>query len=828
MPANSVVFENLDLRLTRDGHIYASSGEASVGPVPLRLDLQDLALELSLIEAEGADSQVVRQVGARLHHALFPAPVLALAERSRVTAPQGHLRLRLHIEPEALVALPWELLHDGDSFLALRPDTSIVRYPEVARPVEPLPVEGPLRVLVAIASPVNLPALDREAQAGELKQILSGLQTQGLLEVEFLAQATYAGLMRRLRAGSFHVLHFLGYSAFDAETQQPVLLFEEENGLARKVSGDDLRRLIVRKGMESALRLILLQDCEQPAGPSQSYALGVATRLVQLGLPAVLTMQYRLPNRVAGLFAAAAYHAIASGRSLDAAVHQGRCRIKDEIQPAGRRPAAGEAAPGEWAAPVLYMRAEEGRIFQPQPVRQVALARPAGPLEAQIEAFHVQIQDPLARLTLRHLGLITAISVLVLGLLGYLGALSLDPMFISVIVVAFACLWLLRSLFQRTVPATFDKVWRRHLLLARDDGSLAQQYLDFLQDYQALLNHKRFGWITRGLGLAVAGIAWVGLWYPTFGPEDVAGLLFLLVGYVLGALLWMMIATALATRWLSYRFDLDVRPTRPDGCGGLKPLGDLYFANARVLLVAGLLVAAWVVDLSLSAAFLERHIARQNPEQARLLDHYLATCRGREPASPRPTEEELAAFQPDVCTCMGQWRTMEAVDLTPRARALYCIVAVAGDPQQSPLVTLSWQTMRYYPWLPLFQALLVIIALSALLTFLWPMYNTHRTLDQKATGFERRAASLEAEMVELERYVERYGPAGSEEEEEIVDRLEWLRERYEAYSRPPLWPFDTRVKLRMAGSLAAMVGSLILSQVLPSLIATLNRLLLGP
>ncbi len=120
---------------------------------------------------------------------------------------------------------------------------------------------------------------------------------------------------------------------------------------------------------------------------------------------------------------------------------------------------------------------------------------------------------------------------------------------------------------------------------------------------------------------------------------------------------------------------------------------------------------------------------------------------------------------------------MEEVDLTPQARVLYCIVALTDEPEQSSLVNLAWRTMRFYPWLPLFQALLVILALVAIITFLFPMYNTHRTLRDMAPRFWQRADSLEAEMAELERYLEGYGPANSEEGEEISDRLEWLREQ---------------------------------------------------
>jgi hypothetical protein len=825
MPDRPFSYENVDLHLTQDGEIRATSPQGEVGPVRLRLDRDDLVLKRKLVEEEAATPELVAQLGQLLYQALFPAPILALVERSRVAAPERHLRFRLHLESDSLVALPWELVHDGQAFLSLRPDTSIVRYPEASKAIQPLPVEGPLRVLVVIASPVNLPSFQPEVQARELTAILGGLQTRGLLEVEFLTHATYVGLMRRLRTGGFHVLHFLGYSAFDAATQQPVLLFEEENGLARRVSGDDLRGLILRKGVESVLRLVLIHDCEGPAGSGSSFALGVAQRLVQLGLPAVLTVQYSLPDRVLREFAAEVYSGIASGLPLDAAVQRGRKGISQDIDPAASGPLAGRPAPGEWAGPVLLMRSEDGQIFRPRPFRQVAFAQPAGPLQAEIGGFQFQTDDWLTRLALNHLWLITLIAILALAAGQGFGYLRLDPMYVSVIAVVFGCLWLLRSLSRKTVPDTFKKVWRRNLLVARDDGSLARHYLDFLRSYNALLNDRRYGWITRLIGLMVAIVTWVGLWYPGLHPLDLVGLLYLLVGYVLGAQLWTMIATMIATRQLGARFDLDVHPTRPDGCGGLKPLGDLYFANARVVLLAGLLVAAWVLDLSLSAAFLERHIARQIPEQARLMQYYLDLCRGRQPSTPPPAED-LAAVLPGMCDCMADWRMMEGVDLTPRARVLYCIVRLAAQPEQSPLVNLTWQTMRFYPWLPLFQALLVILALVAILTFFFPMLNTHHTLSDMAPRFQRRADSLEAEMVELERYLEQYGPANSEEGEEISDRLEWLREHYQKYSKPPLWPFDFRVKMRMAGSLGMMVASLLISQILPGLIETLNRFLL--
>ena len=199
----------------------------------------------------------------------------------------------MRIESDELAFLPWEFLFDGETLLGLRMDTPLVRYPEVPQPIQSLQVEGPLRILVVIASPVNYPDLNRESQAEELKTIFSSLQADGVLEDEFLLHATYAGLMRRLRSNEFHVLHYLGYSGFDTEAQRPVLLFEEENGMARKISGDELSGLLhredlgrVTKGVR-ALRLVLINDCERSTGPAKNFSVGVGASYYDFSFGAV-------------------------------------------------------------------------------------------------------------------------------------------------------------------------------------------------------------------------------------------------------------------------------------------------------------------------------------------------------------------------------------------------------------------------------------------------------------------------------------------------------------------------------------------------------------
>jgi hypothetical protein len=744
----SPLYDNFDLRITQDEQVFAVSQIGEAGPERFDLDRNQLALALEVVEAEGANPRLVRELGQTLYQALFSPPIQVLHARSLDAAPEGRLRLRLRIEPDWLAALPWEFLHDGQSFWGLSSDTPIMHLPGETLALDPLQVEGPLRVLVIIASPVNYPDLHREQQADQLKSTFSRLQTQGLLEVEFLPHATRANLIRTLRTGGFHVLHYLGYSAFNAQTNQNVILFEEENGVARRVSADDLHRWLRRESALDLLRLVLINDAERSTAPAERFSLPFAMRLVELGIPAALAMRYPLPDAVSHKFAARFCEEVARGRPVDAAAAEGRAEIHEDLQANLVPQAPDTPAPGEWGAPVLFMRTKDGQLFQPPKALQVETAPSSELVYAAIEGFKVETRDPVTRFFLDQLPLFTVVGV-VATCIYWLIARIPDLLFFSGVAVAYGCLWLLRTLFREKVPSTFRKLWDRRLLIPRDGANLAEDYRDFLDSYNSLLNDQRYSWITRAIGL---GIALVTVWNLNYQVVDspwryllqaVAIVLSLLAGYILGTLLWKMIATVLATRWLSFRFDLDIRPTRADGCGGLKPLGDLYFANAQVLLLAGLFTAFWVLVFVLTPVLVAN------------------------------------------------------LNLPPRLESLL---------------------LGYSEWLAIYQALLVILALVALITFVFPMINTCRIMREKKVEFQEKANSLAREIAELEDYVEKYEHADSEQTAEINSRLEWLEDRYLHYDRPPLWPFDPRVRFRMAGSLFWMSVSLVASQILESFV----------
>ncbi len=309
------------------------------------------ALELPEIEE-------AKKFGGRLFDTVFCDEVKALLRTSLEDARdegQGlRIRLRLTEVPE-LVDLPWEYLYYPalDRFLVLSTETPIVRYLDLPEAVRPVSVTPPLQVLVMISSPRDCPPLDVEGEWRKLHQALSDLQERRLVALTRMDEATLTALQRQLRVGEYHVFHFVGHGDFDAEAQDGVLLLEDETERGRRAGGTYLGTLLQP---HRALSLAVLNACEGARASRTDPFAGVAQSLVRQGVPAVIGMQFEVTDEAAIVFAHELYAAIADGYPIDAALTEARRAVFVK----------GSPKDVEWGTPVLYMRAEDGRIFDVQ------------------------------------------------------------------------------------------------------------------------------------------------------------------------------------------------------------------------------------------------------------------------------------------------------------------------------------------------------------------------------------------------------------------------------------------------------------------------------
>lgn len=362
-------YQNFDLLFTRTAAGYnarvinAPAGQANIDFVlPFqRAELASfywlsgrLLRNLASEDAEQRPALDPQTFGARLYDAVFAGSVGTLFRRSVDAAERNgaglRLRLRLDDVPE-LADLPWEYLYATDlaRHLALSQETPLVRYLELAQPEQMLTSRPPLRILTLVANPSDVRPLAVEQEWRQLHDVLADLQSRQLLVLERLEKATLAALQTRLRGAAVHILHFIGHGDFDAEQKRGGLCLEQADGKSHWV---DAVRLATLLHDHQPLRLAFLNACQGAQGGRSDPFAGVAQKLVQQGIPAVLAMQFPVSDKAAIALAGAFYRTLAEGYPVDAALSEARKAIQ----------LAGDDR--EWGTPVLFSRSPDQRILE--------------------------------------------------------------------------------------------------------------------------------------------------------------------------------------------------------------------------------------------------------------------------------------------------------------------------------------------------------------------------------------------------------------------------------------------------------------------------------
>lgn len=322
-----------------------------------------------------ADLPATEQLGSKLFKSVFREAALGCYDQSLgiigsgspSEERQGGLRICFQLDPLrpellALAELPWELLYDARraTFLALDPRTVVVRYLELPSPSSRVRKPSPIRkILLAISNPRGLQSLALEEEA---RRIADAWKAQYGVEVTLLPNATLSGLRDAIHVENFQVFHFAGHSFRDPSSGESFLLFEKGDGEPERVSG---RRLANTLDSLGELQLLFLNACDvsrpKQAGGSNLLG-GLAAGLLNEGLPCVLAFHAPLENNSATIFASDFYDALARGMSLEQAVTAGRLALYDY-----------SPETIDWAAPVLFLRSENSRLFQLPKSREPAL-----------------------------------------------------------------------------------------------------------------------------------------------------------------------------------------------------------------------------------------------------------------------------------------------------------------------------------------------------------------------------------------------------------------------------------------------------------------------
>lgn len=287
------------------------------------------------------------EIGSRLFSELLREDVRDLWNQARSDLDEGgRLRFRLTLQPPAVAALPWETLHDprrnqsfgADVIIALVRTQNQVGY--VARP-RALETTLPLMVLL-----VALETVEGLAQEiGQIRSVVEGLPP-GRMEMELLAgRVTIHQIRERLLATKADILHIISHGSEDG-----LLLWADD--MPAMVSAAALGATLQQA---ETLKLVFLNACLAGQVDSTRPFAGVAHRLLQSGLPAVIAMRHEILDIAAVAFAGSVYEALVTSPCpghIDTAVSIARNTLY--INDPNRI---------DYATPILWLNAEDGCIL---------------------------------------------------------------------------------------------------------------------------------------------------------------------------------------------------------------------------------------------------------------------------------------------------------------------------------------------------------------------------------------------------------------------------------------------------------------------------------
>jgi hypothetical protein len=349
------------------------SGNARVEfPVQLegrlkKLERRELALEELIV------------LGEELAKLLLPPAVRDFFRRSKDKAINKGVGLRVQIRADSpeLGQIPWEYTYLGkpdtptgrkghDGFLALDSRISLVRFeirnePEKAESINP--VDG-LRI-AAVLSDVQDPSFAQLNLSQEEVNLRQALERVDGVDLSVLRPGRLEQLEELLTTKGAQIFHFAGHGEFNLEMGEKPGTFEGKGNLI--LAGDDGRSAPLEANKlalelsNRGIRLAMLGACEAAGRDPVTMWSGVATALVREGIPAVIGMQYTVRDGNAVAFSRRFYQALASGKSIDTAVTEGRLGIFNR----------GGSSERDWGVPVLYLNTDRSLLF-PKPIKPMA------------------------------------------------------------------------------------------------------------------------------------------------------------------------------------------------------------------------------------------------------------------------------------------------------------------------------------------------------------------------------------------------------------------------------------------------------------------------
>jgi hypothetical protein len=272
------------------------------------------------------------------------------------------------------LALPWELLHDGKSYVMMGAAPLTVRRQLVNRQSFDVCVaDPPVRVLLVSPRPEDEAAgyIDHRASAIPLVRALDTLGDKA--ELTILSPPTFDALEDALSSAisakkPFHVVHFDGHGVFQKEiglgglcfeSPEPVPAFQKRKSAI--VNADKMAEIMHKH----RIPLVFLEAC-QTATAEIDPATSVAAALLDSGIASVVAMTHSVLVVTAQKFVTAFYQALVQGKRVGDAMLAGQKALKLNSFRTTIF-GAGKLELQDWFVPILLQEKEDPRLFKRLP-----------------------------------------------------------------------------------------------------------------------------------------------------------------------------------------------------------------------------------------------------------------------------------------------------------------------------------------------------------------------------------------------------------------------------------------------------------------------------
>lgn len=342
----------------KGGATYLVTGRSALGDtiakdlIPQK-SLEEAAIFVPRLAQGDVDGETLREWGNALFHIVFFDELKKFYVHAQMLAQERGegLRVILEFEPtadRAVHEVPWELLHDGQDFIAMQGDRSLVRYIVLGGEIKSLRVEPRLRILVTTANNPEHPHLDFTSECQVISNradTSSGKISVTIKTIDSFSELMWLFNLERNRNMPYHLWHHSGHGEHDSTSGAFRLVLGQRGQYA---SNHDIGRLLQA---QPQIRLIVLNICMGGSGA------GLATHLAKLNCPAVISHRGTIRDERARYFAKALY---ATNALFTQPLEQTVTTVRQQLH--------NRYGGTDWALPSLYLRTSDSILLhQPAP-----------------------------------------------------------------------------------------------------------------------------------------------------------------------------------------------------------------------------------------------------------------------------------------------------------------------------------------------------------------------------------------------------------------------------------------------------------------------------